>query len=394
MIFINIKKISILIIIILFLSTAFISAAATNPEEIQALISQGKLDEALDILNSSDLNSNSDLKFYKALLLSWQEDYEEAEEILLELINSNPQRLDSYNQLARMYGWQRKFEKAKKIINKAQNIEYSSERTALLSQHAEWQKNYFEAKSLMEEAIIEAETSDLAAGYQESLARINQEINAVFYLKGRAVYSDADKEDLELTFGIEKLLVDGLNLDTAAGANYFENEANFVFRSEVKINQPLIPEKTSFSSGFVFYNGNSKDKYQLNNSFDYLINDQNLVGVNFNLVVDNKQTDYQTLELEYEHRFKQTIMVLKNTSRRYDSDWTPDFSQHIDFYYPRENYLLNLALSHYNGGEYVFKVGFQFSELFSGDKFNLSSLNLWVNNKKTSNLDFRIDLNN
>lgn len=244
----------------------------------------------------------------------------------------------------------------------------------------------------MEIAIIEAETADLAAGYQESLARIKKEIKAVLYSKGRAVYSDADKEDLELTVGIEKLLRDGLDLDTAAGANYFENEFNFVFRSEIEINQPLIPEKTSFSSGFVLYNDNSKDKYELNNSFDYLFNQKNLLGFNFNLVKDNINPDYQSFELEYEHRFKKTIMVLKNTSRRYDSDWITDFSQHIDLYYPRENYLLNLALSHYNGGAYVFNVGFQFSDLFSGEKFNLSSLNLWFNDQKTSNLDFKIDL--
>lgn len=117
MIFINTKKISILIIIILFSSTVFIAAAETSPEEIQALISQGKLDQALDILNSSDLNSNSDLKFYKAFLLSWQEDYEQSEAILLELIDFNPQRLDSYNQLARMYGWQRKLLRKHKILN-------------------------------------------------------------------------------------------------------------------------------------------------------------------------------------------------------------------------------------------------------------------------------------
>jgi hypothetical protein len=85
-------------------------------------------------------------------------------------------------------------------------------------------------------------------------------------------------------------------------------------------------------------------------------------------------------------------MALKNTYRNDDSGWEKNFSQHLDLYYPRENYLINLALSHYNDGEYVFKVGFEFSDLFSGEKFSLSSLNLWFNDQQTSNLDFRMDL--
>lgn len=386
------KKIIFAAIFLLIFSSGFLLAAEPTLEEIQTLISQEKTDEALELLKNSDLNSNSDLKFYKALLLSWEEEYEEAEAILLELIESNPQRLDSYNQLGRIYGWQREFIKAEEIIEQAQNIEYSSERTALLSRHAEWQGNYFEAERLIEEAIKEAESAAAKSEYQASLSRINNQLKTVLYLKGRAVYSEADKEDLELTFGLEKPLCDGLNFDTAAGVNYFMDESNFIFRSGIEIEQPLIYDRTSLSSEFVFYNGDSRDKYEFNNNFNYFVNPRNRLGFNFNITEDNINPDYQSLELEYEHRFTQNIMVLKNISRRYDSDWTADFSQHIDLYIPRENYLLNLNLNHYNDGEYVFKVGFEFSDIFSGDKFNLSSLNLWFNDQQTSNLDFRLDL--
>ena len=386
------KKIIILSLFILIISSSVLLAAEPTLGEIQNLISQGKTEEALNILENSDLESDPDLKFYKALLLSWQEEYERSESILIELIKSNPQRLDFYNHLARIYGWQREFDRAEEIIEKAQKKTYSSERTAILSRHAEWQENYFEAKKLIKEAIAKADSSELVVEYEESLTRINNQLKTSLYLKGRAVYSEADKEDLELTFGLEKLLRDGINFDTAAGANYFKDKSNFVFKSKLEIDQPLIPKKTSLSSEFVLYNGGSREKYELNNSFDYLINDQNLFGVNYNLVEDDFNPDYQSLELEYEHRFKKTIMVLKNTSRRYDADWTADFSQHLDLYYPLDNYLLNFAISHYKGGDYVFKLGVQISDLFTGEKFNLSSLNLWFNDQKTTNLDFRMDL--
>ena len=387
-----IKKTIFLTLFLLLMSPSFLAAAEPELAEIQGLIAAGKTEEALKILEKSDTSSNPDLKFYKALLLSWQEDYQEAEEILLELIESNPQRLDSYNQLARIYGWQRKFEQAEEIIARAQKIKYSSERTAILSKHQEWQENFFKAEKLIKEAVRKAESPELAAQYQDSLKKIERELKTIFYLEGRALYSEADKEDLELAVGLEKPLSEGVNIEAAVGGNYFENESNFLIKSKLELNQPLISEKTAFSSELLLYNGETKDNYQLNNNFDYLIDEQNLVGFNYNLVENNKKSDYQSLELEYEHRFKKIIMVLKNSSRRYDADWTADFSQHLDLYYPRENYLINLALSHYNDGEYVFKVGFEFSDLFSGEKFSLSSLNLWFNDQQTSNLDFRMDL--
>src|SRR6056297_1741835 len=137
------KKTIILTLFILLISSNFVLAAEPTLEEIQTLVSKGKTDEALKLLEDNDINSNSDLKFYKGLLLSWQEEYARAEAVLLELVESNPNRLDTYNQLGRIYGWQREFEKAEAIIQKAQKIKYSSERTAILSKHAEWQQNYF-----------------------------------------------------------------------------------------------------------------------------------------------------------------------------------------------------------------------------------------------------------
>ena len=392
MIVINAKKIVILIIFLIFISSSFLLAAQPRLEEIQGLINQGKTEEALNILNSSDLNSDPDLKFYQALLLSWQEDYEKSELLLLELIESYPERLDFYNQLGRIYGWQRKFSRAEEILEKAQELDYASERTAILAQQAEWQGNYYEAKRLIKEAIIKAESTELEAEYRETLDRLNNELQAEFYLEGKALYSESDKEDLEFAFGIEKDLKDGLNFNAAAGANYFQDQSNFIFKSKLELDQPIILDKTAFSSEILYYSGESRDKYELNNNFDYLINSKNILGVNYNFLEDNTGSDYQSLELEYEHQFKKIIMVLKNTSRNYDAGWDADFSQHIDLYYPHKNYLLNLSLSHYDGGEYILRAGVDFSDLFSGRLINLSRLNLWLNDKKTANLNFRLDL--
>lgn len=119
-----IKKIIVLTCLLILISSGSLFASEPSLEQIQALVGQDQKKEALKILNSYDISSNSDLKFYQGLLLSWEEEYKKAEAIFLELIESNPKRLDSYTQLARIYGWQRKFEKAELIIERAQKINY------------------------------------------------------------------------------------------------------------------------------------------------------------------------------------------------------------------------------------------------------------------------------
>lgn len=150
-------------------------AAEPTLEEIQNLIAAEKNEQALKLLQEYDLSGNPDLKFYQALLLSWQEEYSAAEQILNELIANYPERLDFYDQLARIYGWQRKFKKAEEIINKAQSEKYSSERTALLAQHARWQDRFFKAEKLLEEAVQKSEDNNLKNQYQKQLEQVRKE---------------------------------------------------------------------------------------------------------------------------------------------------------------------------------------------------------------------------
>jgi hypothetical protein len=384
------KKIFFLLLIFLILSSNFLLAAEPTLEKIQNLIAAEKNEQALKLLQENDLSDNPDLKFYQALLLSWQEEYSEAEKILNELIANYPERLDFYNQLARIYGWQRKFKKAEAIIIQAQSEKYSSERTALLAQHARWQDRFFKAEKLLEEAVKKSENNDLKNQYQKQLEQVRNEIKAVYFLEGRAVYSEADKEDLSLSFGLKKPLKDGLKAEVKAGSNYFQQELNLFLSAGIDIKQPLTTEKTDFSSTLNYFAGESRDQIELNNSFNYYFNPKNRLGINFNL--REASTDYQSFELEYEYKFTKNSIVLKNTSRHYDSGWTADFAQHLDFYFPRDNYLLNLSLSRYQDGEKVVKLGFEFSDLFSDKKYNLEKLNLWINNQQTGNLDFKLNL--
>lgn len=384
------KKIFLFVLIFLFLSSSFLGAAEPTLEEIQNLIAAEKNEQALELLSESDLSGNPDLKFYQSLLLSWQEDYPKAEEILTKLIAEYPERLDFYEQLARIYGWQRKFNKAEAVINEAQEKEYSPERTALLAQHARWQNRYFEAEKLLEGALQKTEQENLKAEYQRQLKELREEIKPLYFLEGRAVYSETDKEDLSVNLGLEKPLKDGLKAEFKLGSNYFKQDFNFLLSAGFDFKPPLTAEKIDFNSSLNYYQGESRDYLELNNSFNYQFNPKNRLGINLNH--REARTDYQSLELEYEYRFTKNSIVLKNTSRHYDSGWTADFSQQLDFYLPRDKYLLNFSLSRYQDGEKVVKVAFEFSDLFNRENYSLKTLNFWFNDQKTSNLDFRLDL--
>ncbi|RCW52995.1 lipopolysaccharide assembly protein LapB [Halanaerobium sp. ST460_2HS_T2] len=384
------KKIIILLFIFVFLSSSCILASDISLENIQKLIAENNNKQALEILTENNLNNNPDLLYYKALLLSWEKEYVESEKILLQLIDDYPERLEFYNHLARIYGWQRKFEKAKKIIARAQQREYSSTRMALLARHAEWQGNWFEAQKLIKIALTKAESNELKNEYQSRLKIINQKIRTELFIKGKFIYSPAARDDISLRLGLEKPLNDGINSEISAGVNHFKDEFNLLLGAEIELAPPLLFNKTNFSSTFNFYQGDSKDKIELNNSLNYFFNSKNRAGISFEIVKDD--ASYQNLELEYEYRFKKIIMVLKNSSRHYSTGWISDFSQHLDFYYPRDNYLLNFRISHYQDGENLFRVGFEFSNLFSEHKYSFENLNLWFNNQQTGNLDFRLNL--
>ncbi|MGP3778759.1 tetratricopeptide repeat protein [Halanaerobium saccharolyticum] len=384
------KKIFLLVSIFLFLSSSFLVAAEPTLEEIQSLIAAEKNEQALKLLKENDLSGNPDLKFYQALLLSWQEDYPEAEKILIELIDTYPKRLDFYDQLARIYGWQRKFDQAAAVINKAQAREYSPERTALLAQHARWQNRHFEAEKLLEEALQKTELENLEAEYQRQLKEIREEIKPLYFLEGRTVYSEADKEELSVNLGLEKPLKDGLEAEFKLGSSYFQQDFNFLLSAGFDFKPPLTTEKIDFSSKLNYYQGESRDYLELNNSFNYHFKPKNRLGINLNF--REARTDYQSLELEYEYQFAKNSIVLKNISRHYDSGWTADFAQKLNIYLPRANYLLNLSLSRYQDEEKVVKVAFEFSDLFSRENYSLRNLNFWFNDQKTANLDFRLDL--
>src|SRR6056297_1292221 len=107
----NNKRI-ILILALLLIFSLPLQAAQLNVTLIKELIEQGDNYKALEMLKENDISDNPDLRFYKALLYSWNSEYDLSLELLKSLIEEYPERLGFYTHLGRVYGWKGEYGKA------------------------------------------------------------------------------------------------------------------------------------------------------------------------------------------------------------------------------------------------------------------------------------------
>lgn len=386
-------KVIILILVLLLLFTLPIMGSEDlEVSFIQELINKGKSEKALKILNNANIENNPDLLYFRALLLSWNEDYRKAIEILTDSIKKYPDRLEFYNQKAKIYGWMGDYKKAAEIIKKAQAKEVSAVRTAILAQHAEWQNNWFEAVKLRKKAFEQAKGTNLETEYKNLWSKTRKNILPTNFVKMELIY-EKDKQDnltTNILIGQERPIRDGLTFEGSGGVSVLRGETNYLARGNISIEKPILSSKISLDS-FVNLEGGENKKSHYNGSFNYNLNDKNTLGVYINFYESAKSSDYQTIELENEYKYKKSVITLKNTSRHASSGWNYDFAQHLDLYYPTDNFLLHFTLSHYDGGEYVFRAGFELSDVFLTEKWKINNLYSWINNKSTGMINVRFD---
>lgn len=396
--YLNIKKptVILLFLIVLLLFFTNVIAAETTIEGIRYLVNKGEYGEALKKLENITTADDPDLVFYKAVILSWQKKYLESEEILLKLINKYPERLDFYNHLARIYGWMGDFDKAEKIIKKAQTIDESAERTAVLALHAEWQEEWFKAKKLWEKAYQLSDNKEKQIEYKSNIEKIEEIIKTVYFVESEFEY---DEELVtNLLAGGEKLIKDGINFETSAGITY-DDEINYLLRSELQFKYPALKKPLELKTYIDFISGGDNEKITYNSDLKYKLKNDDVLALyleanDFSADDSNEleeKTDYQLLELEYQKKMEKSLISFKNTSRHDESGWTADFSQHLDYYYPLESYLLNFKLSHYKGGEYVFRFGVDISDILLNNNWKLNNFNSWINSEKAAKIDMRFD---
>ena len=385
-------KIIIFIFIFILLFTIPIMGEDLEASYIQELINKGNREKALKILNNTDIETNPDLLYYKALLLSWNENYEPALDILTDLIKKHPDRLDFYNQKARIYGWIGNYKKAAEIIEKAQEKEISPVRTSILAQHAEWQNKWFEAVNLRKKALEQVEDNELKSEYKYKWRKARRKILPTNFIKMEFTYNKGNKNNLSnnILLGQERPIKDGLTIEGAGGIRFLKEEINFLARGNLSIKRPILPTKMSLDSNVNFSGGENKTIHYNSNLY-YSLNSKNTLGLFINFYEFDIQSDYQTIELQNEYKYKNSVITFKNTSRHNIDGWNYAFSQHLDLYYPYNNYLMHFTLSHYDGGEYVFRAGFEISDVFLNEEWKLNNIYSWVNNKSTGMINVRLD---
>ena len=144
---------SILIITLLLLLLFTVSSLALD-EDIWKMIDKDQHEEALELLETKNIESNVDLRFARALLWSWQGQEEKAIDELYLLKEMAPERRDVDEQLIRVLGWQGRFEEAERLGKQILEQEGEDQEgvLVLLAVQAEWQQNWKLAKKLWQKA--------------------------------------------------------------------------------------------------------------------------------------------------------------------------------------------------------------------------------------------------
>ncbi len=383
----NNKRI-ILILALLLIFSLPLQAAQLNVTLIKELIEQGDNYKALEMLKENDISDNPDLRFYKALLYSWNSEYDLSIEILKNLIEEYPERIDFYTHLGRVYGWKGEYKKAETIIKRAQVKDKTPQRTALLAQLAEWQHHWYKAYSLRQEAYNLAKGTELEAEYEKFLKRAESKLKPTNFIETELRYDD--QLNTNLLAGQNRFIRNGIKIEGSAGLNLYDDELNYLLRA--KLNKPMY-RNMKWSGGIEYLSGGKNKNINYNASFNYKIDQKNTLGFYLNAYDYEQKTDYQTIELEEQYRFNgDNVIVFKNTSRHDSTGWTLDFSQHLDYYYPRDNYVMHFTASRYKGGEYLFRFGIEISNKILNKNLELESFNSWINSKRAANLDMRFNL--
>ena len=353
-----------LLLFLIFIIVFSIPVQAQNVElsYIQKLINNQKRDKALKILEESEIESNPDLRFYQALLLSWNDEFKKSEEIILNLIEEHPDRFDFYDQLARLYGWMDKPYKA---------LEYR------------------------EKAYEKAKGSDYEKDYLKLLKKARQKIKPTNFGKLELLYEVDDNEGIFITnvlLGQDRIISNNIDLTGAAGFSYTNNNSNYLLRTSLKLKSFNLIKDFNFENSNNIIIAENKTKFNIYNNFNYKIDARNNLALNlnsFHTIKDKESSNYQNINLEYKHNWDKLVGIIGTTARRADSSFNFGFSENIQIYYPLDKYLVNMQVTHYQDDEYVFRAGVELDNLELNSNWVIGSLNSWINNKKSSFLSLK-----
>lgn len=111
---------SVLILLFAFQQTP---SAETYLDQIQMLIDEDQLQQALKLADENIAQDDSDIRllFMKGLILTRMDDLENAEELFVRMTNEHPELPEPFNNLAVIYALKGEFDKAEEALQKAIN---------------------------------------------------------------------------------------------------------------------------------------------------------------------------------------------------------------------------------------------------------------------------------
>ena len=179
-------------------------------EEVWGLIDESRHEKALMLLEEEDIKDDIDLRFTRALLLSWQGEREESIAEMESLRQLAPDRLDVGLHLIRVLGWESRFSEAEDLAEELLAREDNHEIMALLAVQAEWQQSWPAAVERWEQAAEMAAEEEQEHNYLNNAERAEEMLAESLTLDMGLSYQDESPAGYVGT-GVESWISPGMS---------------------------------------------------------------------------------------------------------------------------------------------------------------------------------------
>ncbi len=356
------QVLSVLIITLLLILLFTVSSLALE-EDIWKMIDKDQHEEALELLETKNIESNVDLRFARALLWSWQGQEEKAIDELYSLREISPERRDVEEHLIRVLGWQGRFEEAERMgkqILEQEDKESAESVLVLLAVQAEWQQNWKLAQKRWQKAAEMIEHEERRKEYLGS--KKNAAAKLRFDLKSDLEIAIFPKQPSQLFAGlmVRRWLRPGITGSLGINLNEIRSDrvkpaVNF----SGSFRYPFISQEFTLGGGLA-YRPLDNRKVELNLSGGYQITERQILSLQFRAAGYPWETViYLTPQYSFE---LENIVITAGNTLRLDDTLTADFSQKLQFYFSRWYLEPHLSLQRYVDDSYQIRIQLNLEE--------------------------------
>ena len=326
-------------------------------EEVWGLIDESRHEKALMLLEEEDIKDDIDLRFTRALLLSWQGEREESIAEMESLRQLAPDRLDVGLHLIRVLGWESRFSEAEDLAEELLGREENHEIMALLAVQAEWQQNWPAAVERWQQAADMAPEEEQEHNYLNNAERAEDMLTESLTLNMGLSYQDEGPAGY-LGKGVESWISPGVSGELQLRISEIGGDS---LQPEMAVNLAAAPprlEEGFRAGGALIYQPYRSQQLTVELGGSYKPADRVILSTEISAA---GLPDLSKMELRpgIFYDFGRFGLTLSNTLRRQE-EWKPGFSQRALITIPREENILEAELRRFFDDSHQLKLRYHF----------------------------------